>query len=304
MNDARVRAAAFDWLREQTPSPDDLLSRALLARGFVLDDQRVPLLGPQGIFKPRVLDIPISITTIPDGPYDDRPGNGGLIQYRYRGTNMHHRDNVGLRTAMETGVPLVYFYRIVPGKYLAVWPVFIVGDNPAALTFQVAVDDVAHAAALDRAGGEQLVAQDMGRRQYITATVKQRLHQRGFRERVLSAYREQCALCRLRHAELLDAAHIIPDGEPGGEPVVANGIALCKFHHAAFDRFFLGIDPDYSIRVRRDILDEEDGPMLLHGLKGMNGNRIILPHSVDRQPSRDRLAARFERFLEEERRAS
>jgi hypothetical protein len=31
----------------------------------------------------------------------------------------------------------------------------------------------------------------------ITGRVKIRLHQRGFRERVLRAYRDQCALCRL-----------------------------------------------------------------------------------------------------------
>lgn len=57
-------------------------------------------------------------------------------------------------------------------------------------------------------------SEDEARRKYITSSVRNRLHQRGFRERVLSAYKEQCALCRLRHRELLDAAHIIPDNEP------------------------------------------------------------------------------------------
>jgi hypothetical protein len=58
---------------------------------------------------------------------------------------------------------------------------------------------------------------------------------------VLRAYRDCCAVCRLRHEELLDAAHILPDGHPRGEPVVRNGLALCKLHHAAFDRHILGI---------------------------------------------------------------
>ena len=40
------------------------------------------------------------------------------------------------------------------------------------------------------------------------------------------------ALCRLRHQELLDAAHITPDGDAEGEPVISNGVALCKLHHA------------------------------------------------------------------------
>ncbi|MEW6665263.1 MAG: HNH endonuclease [Thermodesulfobacteriota bacterium] len=114
---------------------------------------------------------------------------------------------------------------------------------------------------------ESLSVSDQGaeaRRLYLTASVRRRLHQRGFRERVLHAYREQCAFCRLRHLELLDAAHIIPDNEPGGEPVVNNGISLCKFHHAAFDRFLLAVRPDYVIEVRKDVLHEKDGPMLVH----------------------------------------
>ena len=43
----------------------------------------------------------------------------------------------------------------------------------------------------------------------------------------------RCALCRLRHQELLDAAHITPDSEAEGEPLVSNGVVLCKLHHAA-----------------------------------------------------------------------
>ena len=50
---------------------------------------------------------------------------------------------------------------------------------------------------------------------------------------MLEAYQSQCAFCRLRRAELLDAAHIIPDSHPLGEPRVSNGLALCKIHHAA-----------------------------------------------------------------------
>jgi Transglycosylase associated protein/HNH endonuclease len=40
---------------------------------------------------------------------------------------------------------------------------------------------------------------------------------------------------------------------------VPNGLSLCKLHHAAFDRHFLGLRPDYVIEVRRDILKEHDG---------------------------------------------
>jgi putative restriction endonuclease len=42
---------------------------------------------------------------------------------------------------MRRQVPLIYFHGIVPGRYMASWPVHIVGDDPQALTFTVAVDD-------------------------------------------------------------------------------------------------------------------------------------------------------------------
>ena len=51
-------------------------------------------------------------------------------------------------------------------------------------------------------------------------------------------------LCKLRHAELLDAAHIIADANDEGLPIVPNGLALCKIHHAAFDKNIIGISPD------------------------------------------------------------
>ena len=49
-----------------------------------------------------------------------------MIQYRYRGNDPNHRDNVGLRRAMELRVPLIYLFGMVPGQYLPVYPVLIV----------------------------------------------------------------------------------------------------------------------------------------------------------------------------------
>ena len=134
------------------------------------------------------------------------------------------------------------------------------------------------------------------RREYVTSIVRRRLHQQAFRARVIEAYRTRCALCRLRHQELLDAAHITADAEETGEPVVSNGLSLCKLHHAAFDRHFLTVRPDYTIEVRQSIPEEEDGPMLLHGLKGMHGQPIYLPRAVSLQPDRDRLEERYAAF--------
>jgi putative restriction endonuclease len=94
----------------------------------------------------------------------------------------------------------------------------------------------------------------------------------------------------------LDAAHIIPDNEPGGDPTVKNGIAMCKLHHAAFDKLFLGIRPDYTIVVRKDVLIETDGPMLRHGLQSLHNMRLSLPKRLDQRPDPDLLAQRLDVF--------
>lgn len=293
--DAQYRVQAFHWLEEQVRIHGDVLPRALLAEGFgTPSGERVRFLGPQGIFKPRAFRLPLSITTAPGGPYDDAFGPDGCLHYRYRGTDPMHRDNVGLREAGRGQVPLVYLHGIVPGKYLAVWPVFIVGDDPATLTFRVMADD---RGILDRPfDAAALRDSAKGRRQYVTSTVQRRLHQRGFRERVLQAYRDQCTICRLKHPELLDAAHIIPDGEPDGLPVVPNGLSLCKLHHAAYDKMVLGISPDYEVVIRRDVLEEIDGPMLKHGLVELHGQRLILPRHRSDRPDRGLLERRYIRF--------
>jgi putative restriction endonuclease len=300
LTDNSVRVAAFGWLATQQALYGEVLPRKLLEQGFEFNGTRVPLVGPQGIFKPQILsEFPLSITTVPSGPYKDRFAPNGLLRYSYRGTDRRHRDNVGLRKAMASRIPLVYFHGIMPGKYMAVWPVFIVGDSPTELMFTVAVDDVAFVRMAPASQPIQEVPDDaatVSRRAYITTLTRKRLHQRGFRERVIYAYRQQCACCRLRHDQLLDAAHIIPDTEPEGEPIVPNGIALCKLHHAAFDSFIIGITPEYIIRVRDDILAEEDGPMLKHGLQGMDGQRIVLPERARWRPDPELLGKRFELF--------
>lgn len=295
-HDARLRAAAFEWLTAQISVHGDVIPRQVLAKGFEFQGRRVPLLGPQGIFKPGLMEVPLSITTAPNGPYDDAFGRDGLLRYRYRGTDPMHRDNRGLRFAMQESLPLVYLHGLVPGKYVATWPVFIVQDRPEALSFSVAVDDAEHLG-LAQSGLVHGEASEV-RRGYVTTLARRRLHQRAFRERVLAAYQHQCSLCRLKHDELLDAAHIIPDTEPEGEPVVSNGLSLCRLHHAAFDKFFVGVRPDYVIEIRPDLLEETDGPTLRHAIQALHGQRIILPKRKENRPSVDLLTTRYERFLE------
>jgi putative restriction endonuclease len=295
--DTEVRLKAFKFLETQRSLYGDQIPRKLLERGFEFDDGRVSLIGPPGIFKPRVLsEISISLTTAPiiEGkprPYDDEFDGSGLIRYRYRGTNRDHPDNVGLRLAMKRQIPVIYFYGVAEGFYSALWPAYIVGDEPDTLSFTVALDDEV------RQMQFEVTELESARRAYRTSLIQHRLHQESFRIRVLHAYRTTCAICRLKHDRLLDAAHILPDNHPKGEPWVSNGLSLCKLHHAAFDANILGIRPDRVIEIREDILQEVDGPMLQHGLKECHNQHLaILPSSKRDQPRAEFLEERYEQF--------
>jgi len=103
---------------------------------------------------------------------------------------------------------------------------------------------------------------------------------------------------QVKHPELLDAAHIIPDGEEGGEPIVPNGLSLCKIHYAAYDRNIVGVNPDYKIIVRKDILEEIDGPMLKYGIQEMHGQKMLLSNSRKNWPNRERIELRYQLFKE------
>lgn len=295
--DTVVRLAAFSFLEEQIHLAGDVLPRTVLQEGFVFRDRRVPLMGPQGIFKPAILEhIPLTITTAPpvEGkppPYEDEISESGFIKYRYRGTDPAHRENVGLRSAMQSGTPLIYLFGVVPGQYAPAWPVFMIGDDPANLTFTVAVDEQHSLVQPDR---EDFLNE--ARRVYVTRLTRQRLHQASFRQRVIQAYRKMCAVCSLRHAELLDAAHILPDSDPRGEPLVTNGLALCKLHHAAFDTNILGVRPDLKIEVSAKVLAEVDGPMLIHGIQGFHGGQLQVPSRKALHPNPEFLSERYEIF--------
>jgi putative restriction endonuclease len=293
--DERLRLAAFAKLRAL------LLRTAGVVRfddvaGFEFEGERIPLLDRQlGIRKPRQTDAALSIRTVysnrPDRrPYDDEPGPDGLLRYKWRGTDPTHFEVVGLRRCMERQLPLIWFHGVAQGTYVPIFPVWLVHEEPDLHQFVVALDDQQAAAWAARS-----VIDTVEQRRFAERTAMQRLHQPLFRAQVLGAYGERCALCNLRHVELLDAAHIRPDSD-GGDPVVTNGIAMCKIHHAAFDAQIVGIRPDLEIVVRNDVLDEVDGPTLRYAIQGLHGATVQVPSRRSAQPDVGLLEERFASF--------
>lgn len=292
--DSQVRLAAFEFLERELQGDRDAIRFERLREGFWLGDEQVHLVAQSGIFKPRMLDIPLTIRTSPNGPYGDRFEDELLI-YRFRGTDPNHRDNLGLRDAMRGGKPLIYLCGIGEGEYVPEWPVFIVGEGEDAdgHFFRVAFPDDKQLARDAAAGAD--ISYD-GIRRYLTVETERRLHQRPFSARVRRAYENRCAICRIGHRPLLEAAHILADRHPKGDAVVTNGLLLCKLHHAAFDSDLIGIRPDRIVEVRQSVLIEPDGPMLEHGLKGFHHRELSRPRHRNELPNEEFLQERYERF--------
>lgn len=274
---------------------EDLPYAGGLDRGFAFGGARVPFLNrQQGIFRAAAQRGPaaLSVQTSLRSPYDDRETPDGFL-YAYRGTDPGHRDNRALRAARELGTPIVYFVATRPGRYRPIFPCYVVEDEPRAL--RVLIQPGGWRGPLDER--QPSLIDDPIERRYVVRATKARVHQARFRGRVLPAYRDQCAICRLKELRLLDAAHIVDDADAHGDPAVDNGLSLCSIHHRAFDQHLIGISPAYTVRVARHLLDEEDGAMLAI-LKGAHEQAIVLPHRAEHRPDRERLAARYETFLD------
>jgi putative restriction endonuclease len=190
---------------------------------------------------------------------------------------------------MQNRVPIVYLEGFAPGKYTAWVDVLITGEDLDAGHVTINLDKAANSVLLNDSTNEL-------EKQYSMRMARQRVHQPKFRAEVLFAYKTSCAICRLKHGELLDAAHIVPDSDPRGIAAVRNGMALCKIHHTAYDAKFIGISPDYTVKVNEKLLLEVDGPMLKHGIQEMHNTQILLPESKKLQPDRELLAITFEKF--------
>lgn len=297
LRELAIRHAAFAWLDQQRAAGKETFTQDDTS-GLSLAGETIRLMPTQqGIWKPGQLAAALAIRTVyrregTDRPYDDAVGSDGFYRYKMRGHDPDHYQNQALRRAMAERLPLIWWLGVEGGGYSALYPVYLVDEERSDLQFVVDIDAVPQP---DISWPSVELELDPSYRQQLT---KLRLHQRPFRAAVLRAYRTSCAVCSFRHSELLDAAHIHEDGA-GGRPVVTNGLALCKMHHAAYDRRILGITPGYEVRINDEVLHEVDGPMLRHGIQGFHRKQLmVLPERRAERPDRLLLEERFQSFLD------
>jgi putative restriction endonuclease len=294
--DRAIRIAALQRVRELEDTWRGAIPWSEIEAGFLLNGERIFLSGrARGIFRPRqmrsgVLSIK---TTLPRTGrirrYEDIASDAGHFEYRFMGDDPNSSDNQALRESWENHSPLIYFHGVAPALYEAIVPVFIQAWLPTSLTAHLTLGEIRRELPFE-SSTEEL-------RKYRVVEVKQRMHQRMFREAVLSAYGSKCAMSGLPVPRLLEAAHILPDRDERGIPVIPNGIAMSVLHHSAYDADLIGVDGNGTVHINRSLLEVVDGPTLKHSLQSLAGIRIALPRDIRKRPNCDFLAQRFEQFM-------
>lgn len=297
--DRQIRSRAITWVLD-LHKRSGTLSWGQIKQGFQFQGEQIRLATrARGIFKPKQMKTLLSIKTVIPRTgrkvwYDDQSidqavfGRREHFEYSFMKGSRADQVNALLIQACNLRLPIIYLVGVAPGLYEPIVPAFIYDFDSASRRCSVGPG---YPSVI-----QQGIPDDVDSRRYSVGLAQARLHQSKFRASVLSAYGNRCAITGLPVARLLDAAHIVEDGnEKLGQPVVPNGLPLSKIHHAAFDADLIGIDPDRKIHLATKLLDEHDGPML-ELLKGCDGKTMHLPKRYEDYPDPARLEARFAHF--------
>lgn len=130
-------------------------------------------------------------------------------------------------------------------------------------------------------------------RRQVVSTIVRRYRAADFRQRVLGAYGHRCAMCGIQ-LELLDAAHILPVAADNSTDETNNGVALCKLHHAAYDRNLVSFDENFAVEVsgaEAQRLAQMQRTGGLSGFRDMLKSALILPNDRRDYPSTEFISA-------------
>jgi putative restriction endonuclease len=118
-------------------------------------------------------------------------------------------------------------------------------------------------------------------RKEVLRTVKQKVRDADFRDRIMTAYKSTCAMCDVQ-LRLIDAAHIVPVDSPTSTDDTNNGIALCALHHRAFDNGLISFDLSYKIQVSQTSLQKLTSMNLNGGYEAFKTNlRAVIDVPAD-----------------------
>lgn len=137
---------------------------------------------------------------------------------------------------------------------------------------------------------EEIREEDISRlpteRQRLVTVVNRLSRKANFRQQVLNAYGNRCAVTRTQ-LRLVDAAHILPVGAPGSVDNVINGLALTPTYHRAYDYGLIYLDENYKMQIN----PEKEMFLTVAGLDGGMADlkaslgKILLPPDKRQWPN-------------------
>lgn len=308
VTDHEIRAAAFALVR-RLQDENGGLSRTDLYNGVQWRGRRIRLDGHvEGIWKPKQMDGLLSIKTAWPRQRRERPAlypdqrqalrehfeHRDVLEYSFMQRDPTHPHNRHLRDAWRRRIPIVYLIASYPAFYQAFFPAFIDDWDPVAFKARVAFGFESP----PETENERRIGIAIARRQYDHAS---------FRENVLSAYRETCAVSGVMGRSHVGVAELAAAYGPTALATTdaSAGIALSKLHRCAFAADLMGIDADGRIHVAqrarqyRSNTTSRSQPQtaVIDALLETDGARIRLPGDLDQRPDPELLDHRYQQFL-------
>jgi putative restriction endonuclease len=134
-------------------------------------------------------------------------------------------------------------------------------------------------------------------RQRVVQEVSRLTRLASFRQQVLFAYGNRCAVTRMQ-LRLVDAAHILPVGADGSADHVRNGLALSPTYHRAFDSGLIYLDERHHMHLNEGQLHILERMNLVGGVDTFRApleQQVFSPPDPNQRPAPDfiRRANRF-----------
>ena len=263
----------------------------------------IPIVAQRGIHQPHGWALALSVTATNSSVYlDGRPtavddetwvlpysahagGDGAGYASRWNRAlleNKRARVPVGVfvpdgRTYRNLGLAMVESYDPGSDTFLLRGPVH---SDQGASTWDAWSPDE------DTAPLDTLAMEDSNDR--VAALVRRRFEQAHFRENLLSAYSEQCAITGCDAPDALQGAHILAYSGRSSQRV-ENGLLLRADIHLLFDRHLLSVDPG-EMRVRLG------GRLMDTVYSELHGRPVALPPHRSDTPSKEKLAVHWAVF--------
>jgi len=258
----------------------------------------------RGIYKPTGCEMATAILQTLKGPYTDtlRYDDGAwLMDYHQQGKGKKGWDNLSLE-------------RCIPGAPVAVIVQQSSKDTRSGSSYKVlgmgcvesygkdtGIFRVAKWSGDPRSGKVKATDRDVAAQEELMKSVlrtpfqafgdsipltfvKRRARGEAFRRQVIALYGGRCIVCGGRWEAdgnyETQAAHVIPKSSSGSDDP-RNGIALCRFHHWAFDHGLFSISDECTIIVSPRISDFSDKSEVM---KAFAGSKVLLPEDGRARP--------------------